>query len=148
MGFNESFVTEVVVGTVLSPTGRVKTSRGHVLFNPKKTVIQWIVFMFMEPEKICCLRTENTDNGERLSWELGQCQRSAPCWARGSERTRTLFDENKILGKKLRQLYYMFTSFFTMTWKRFISNGGFKMCHPNPVNFSQSPTLPLKNSGT
>lgn len=56
MEFNESFVTEVVVGTVLSPTRRVKASRGHVLFSPKKAVITRVVFMFMEPEKACCLR--------------------------------------------------------------------------------------------
>lgn len=147
MEFNESFVTEVVVGTVLSPTRRVKASRGHVLFSPKKTVITRVVFMFMEPEKACCLRTENTDNGERPRWELAQCQ-SAPRWARGSERTRTLFDENKTLRKQLRPLYSMFTSFSAMTWKRFVSKGGFKTCHPNPVSFSQSPMLPLKNSGT
>lgn len=56
------------MGPALSPAGKVKTFRGHVLFNPKKTVI----LIFMEPEKMCFLRTGTRDNGERLLGELGQ----------------------------------------------------------------------------
>lgn len=66
--FNKNVVTEVSVGPALSPAGKVKTFRGHVLFNPKKTVI----LIFMEPEKMCFLRTRTRDNRERLLGELGQ----------------------------------------------------------------------------
>lgn len=49
---------------------------------------------------MCCLKAGYGDNGDRLLQELGQYQ-SAPCWAQGDERTRVLFDQNKILMKKL-----------------------------------------------